>query len=226
MKNIYAAFVKAQSEFGPALKQSNNPHFRSHYADLQSVTDAVGLALNANGLAYTWRMGFEPEAGWVVTCAIVHAESGEELTCQWPVLATKNDAQGFASGSTYARRYSLMAVCGVAPEDDDGNAASAPAPAPAARQAPAALRWGQPTSSSSKKAAAYADAEARGLTDAALAAAHIQQIKAAYADAVRRGLTTRAINSAMKEAGFWPPSDVPEDQLDDVLELLAKVEPS
>jgi hypothetical protein len=52
-------------------------------------------------------------------------ESGEKMSAGvLHVPATKQDAQGYGSALTYARRYSLMAACGIAPEDDDGNAAS------------------------------------------------------------------------------------------------------
>lgn len=121
--NIYTALAKAQGNFAPAKKSSTNPHFKSKYADLQACIEAVGPALNKEGIAYWWRSE-RTEHGWVVTAVLTHGISGTEISCEWPVVVSKNDAQGFASGSTYARRYSLMAVCGLAPEDDDGNAAS------------------------------------------------------------------------------------------------------
>jgi hypothetical protein len=66
--------------------------------------------------------------GVTVETVFVH-ESGEMLECgKLHVPASKNDPQGYGSALTYARRYSLMAACGIAPEDDDGNAGSKPAP--------------------------------------------------------------------------------------------------
>ncbi len=123
MKQISAAFVKAQMAFGPALKSSTNPHFKSKYADLAACVEAVIEALNANGIALT--QNFAPsDSGVLVETVFIH-ESGERINCgQIHVPATKHDAQGFGSATTYARRYSLMAACGIAPEDDDGNAAA------------------------------------------------------------------------------------------------------
>jgi hypothetical protein len=123
MKNIATALVKAQKAFGPALKTATNPHFRSRYADLSACVEAVMDGLNDNGIALVQQL-HEAEHGVTVETVFIH-ESGEMLNCgKLFVPATKQDAQGFGSALTYARRYSLMAACGIAPEDDDGNAAS------------------------------------------------------------------------------------------------------
>jgi len=122
-KNIAAAFVKAQRAFGPALKTSTNPHFKSKYADLANCVEAVVDALNANGIALMQRT-FECKDGVMVETVFVH-ESGEVMECgMLHVPASKHDAMGFGSALTYARRYSLLAATGLAPEDDDGVAAS------------------------------------------------------------------------------------------------------
>jgi hypothetical protein len=122
MKNIYAAFVKAQLHFQPALKSSTNPHFKSKYAGLPEVVDAVIDALNANGIGLVQKT-HPDETGVTVETVLVH-ESGESMDCgKLHVPAAKHDPQGYGSALTYARRYSLMAACGIAPEDDDGNAA-------------------------------------------------------------------------------------------------------
>jgi len=126
-KTIAAAFVKAQSGFGPALKTSDNPHFRSKYAGLDACIEAVIDALHANGIALIQR-NLPCESGVTVETVFVHT-SGETLTSgPLHVPASKQDPQGYGSALTYARRYSLMSACGIAPEDDDGNAASASAP--------------------------------------------------------------------------------------------------
>jgi hypothetical protein len=125
---IATALVKAQKAFGPALKTSTNPHFRSRYADLSAVIEAVIDALNANGIALTQQC-HECDNGVIVETVFLH-ESGATISSgRLHVPATKQDAQGYGSALTYARRYSLMAACGIAPEDDDGNAASRKAPA-------------------------------------------------------------------------------------------------
>ena len=123
MKQIASALVKAQREFGPALKTSRNPHFKSKYADLSAVVEAVIDGLNNNGIALM-QQTHECADGVIVETMFIH-ESGEMLSAgKLHMPATKQDAQGFASALTYARRNSLMSACGIAPEDDDGNAAS------------------------------------------------------------------------------------------------------
>jgi hypothetical protein len=134
MKNIATALVKAQREFGPALKTSTNPHFRSKYASLDACIEAVLDALNNNGI-YLMQLTDEHDGGVKVSTIFLH-ESGEQLSGGSLFMpATKHDAQGFGSALSYARRYSLMAACGIAPEDDDGNQATKTAPPPAAPKA-------------------------------------------------------------------------------------------
>lgn len=127
MQKISTAFVKAQKEFGPALKTSTNPHFKSKYADLAACIEAVIDALNNNGIALV-QQSHHCEDGVIVETLFVH-ESGEVISGgKFHVVALKKDPQGYGSAMTYARRYSLQAACGIAPEDDDGNRAVAPTP--------------------------------------------------------------------------------------------------
>ncbi|MCE2713157.1 MAG: ERF family protein [Cryomorphaceae bacterium] len=121
MKAIAQAFLAAQKQFSPALKNAINPHFKNKYADLASCVDAVMDALNANGISLI-QTTHPHDDGVVVETLFLH-ESGEQLTggkLFFP--AVKHDAQGYMSALTYCRRGSLMAACGIAPEDDDGNA--------------------------------------------------------------------------------------------------------
>lgn len=125
MKLVSAALVAAQRNFAPALKTSTNPHFKSRYADLAACVEAVIDALNTAGIALVQKQ-HPSEHGVAVETVFVH-ESGEILSAGiLSVPAAKQDPQGYGSALTYARRYSLMAACGIAPEDDDGNAAKAP----------------------------------------------------------------------------------------------------
>lgn len=126
-KSIAAALAAAQSQMGKALKDSANPHFKSKYADLASVCAACMPALNANGIAVIQPL-VETEFGRSVVTSFIHG-SGETLECPVPLILGKNDMQGLGSAITYARRYGLMSLAGIAPEDDDGNAAAAAAPA-------------------------------------------------------------------------------------------------
>ena len=123
MSDMHKALVAAQKDFGPALKTNNNPAFRSKYADLGSCIEAVLDSLHANGFFLTHEVK-DSESGVIVECVLIH-ESGERHS-SGPVYvpASKSDAHGYGSALTYARRYSLMAACGIAPEDDDGNQAA------------------------------------------------------------------------------------------------------
>lgn len=135
MQKIASALVKAQKGFGAALKTSSNPHFKSRYADLAACVEAVIDSLNDNGIALI-QQTHECDNGVIVETTFIH-ESGEVFSAgKLHVPASKHDAQGYGSALTYARRYSLMAAAGIAPEDDDGNAATArPSPPPVQRKA-------------------------------------------------------------------------------------------
>lgn len=130
---VSAAFVKAQAEIEKASKDKTNPHFRNKYADLGAVVDAIKPALEKHDLAFLQKFHHD-DKGITVETIIIH-ESGETLSNgTLNVPASKMDAQGFGSACTYARRYSLQAAFGVAPEDDDGNAASRKQDAPAKQE--------------------------------------------------------------------------------------------
>ena len=122
MKLLATALVKAQSEFEPARKDAKNGHFNSKYSSLSACVDAVKEALNRNGIALI-QPTHECESGVLVETLFLH-ESGEMLSAgKLHFPASKNDPQGYMSALTYARRGSLLSACGIAPEDDDGNAA-------------------------------------------------------------------------------------------------------
>lgn len=122
---IAKAFVEAQKEFAPALKTSTNPHFKSRYVDLAGCVEAVIDALNYHGIALIQKT-HDCDSGVKVETIFMH-ETGEQISGGMiHVPADRQNAQGYGSALTYARRYSLMAACGIAPEDDDGNAASKP----------------------------------------------------------------------------------------------------
>lgn len=120
--NIAAALAKAQAEMGKAIKESTNPAFRSKYADLGNVMDACLPALNRHNIAVIQPIVSDVDGRFVKTI-LIH-ESGETLECAVPLIVGKNDMQGLGSAITYGRRYGLMSMAGIAPEDDDGNAAA------------------------------------------------------------------------------------------------------
>lgn len=122
MQQIATAFVKAQKAFAPALKTATNPHYKTKYADLAACIEAVVDSLNANGIAMVQRT-HDSDNGVAIETMFIH-ESGETISGGvLHVPAAKQDPQGYGSALTYARRYSLMSACGIAPEDDDANLA-------------------------------------------------------------------------------------------------------
>ena len=119
---LNAALAKAQAEMQSAGKDGTNPHFQSQYATLASVWDACRVPLTKNGLAV---IQLPAMAGndVVLTTSLRHV-SGQSIETVLHVPVPKMDAQGVGSAITYARRYSLAAMVGIAADDDDGNAAS------------------------------------------------------------------------------------------------------
>lgn len=117
------ALAKAQGAIKGALKSEDNPFFRSKYADLAATWDACREALSANGLSVVQVTGGDDPEIVRVTTRLIHA-SGQWIEGITVMRPTKADPQGIGSTITYARRYALAAIVGVAPEDDDGNAAS------------------------------------------------------------------------------------------------------
>ena len=122
MENIAKALVAAQMEMTKAVKGSTNPHYRSKYADLGNVMDACLPALNKNGIAVIQPQSHADGEDYVIT-RFIHT-SGETMETSVRLLIVKADMQGMGSAITYARRYGLMELAGIAPEDDDGNAAA------------------------------------------------------------------------------------------------------
>lgn len=115
------ALVKAQSEMGAVIKNAQNPHLKNKYADLGAVIDACAEALHRNGFAILQPAGTDEHGPYVET-VFLH-ESGAEFRSRIHLLIGKNDMQGLGSAQTYARRYGLLGMAGLAPEDDDGHAA-------------------------------------------------------------------------------------------------------
>lgn len=125
-KNVYAALLSAQLEFGQVTKGSVNPAFKSKYADLSDVASVVIPTLARHGVAVTHYLSGDSLN--VMVTAFIHAESDTRVECPVPLIVNKQDMQGFKSATTYAKRIGLESLSGVAPEDDDGNAAAAAAP--------------------------------------------------------------------------------------------------
>lgn len=173
-KNIIAEvsaitdLINAQSDMGKALKDKENPHFRSKYADLASVQSACLEPLRAHNFAVFQPCGRDQVGDYVDT--IFAHKGGRMFTSRIYLEVDKKNMQGLGSAITYARRYGLMGLSGIAPEDDDGNAAA---------QAP------------NRTAEAIQDAWEDGIRDSLPQNATQFQIAEAYADAICIELTSK-----------------------------------
>ena len=127
---LMPALINAQAKFKPAVKDAENPHFGSAFVSLTGVLNAVTDALREQRIAVLQLTDVEPDGRTVLLTRLVH-ESGEWIGGRYPINPVKQDPQSYGSALTYARRYALMSLVGIAPEDDDGHAASqAPAEEP------------------------------------------------------------------------------------------------
>ena len=121
---LAAALCEAQKTELFALTSKKNPFFKSKYADLSSVWDAIRLPLTSNGLAITQTFANDNMDGVTIETALMHI-SGEYISGSLHIKPEKNTPQGTGSAITYGRRYALMAIIGISPEDDDGERAMA-----------------------------------------------------------------------------------------------------
>jgi hypothetical protein len=134
---IYEALLTAKKAMVAPKKNSTNPHFKSKYADLSAVMEAAIPALHDAGIVVVERLvniGSNPEHGkdrtYLETSLVLADDPKQTITASWPIdpdqQKGRNASQAFASSLTYGRRYLLQTMCGLAAEDDDGNAASKP----------------------------------------------------------------------------------------------------
>ena len=150
---ISAALVAAQAEMGNAVKGSQNPFFKSKYADLNAVREAVLPVLTKHGISVIQPTVTRDGRNYVKT-VLLHT-SGQYIAGETEILyKEKDNPQAQGSGITYARRYGLQSICNIGAEDDDGNQAAQPAqnqevpktpktptPAPAPKYDDAHLPW-------------------------------------------------------------------------------------
>ena len=123
INELSAALAKAQGAMGNAPFNKTNPHFKSKYADLASVRDAVTPHLAANGLSLV-QTTMPGNGSMLVVTSLLHS-SGQWLSSEYPIINDVMKPQAMGSALTYARRYSISCICGIASEeDDDANAAN------------------------------------------------------------------------------------------------------
>lgn len=124
IKEFSAAFLAAQIKIKGAAKDAINPHYKVAYADLASVMDACKSALNENGISILQTPAEAKLEGYLALNTVLLHKSGEWISGHMEIpLGSRIDPQSFGSAMTYARRYSLGAMVGVCPEDDDAEGA-------------------------------------------------------------------------------------------------------
>lgn len=139
MQAFWKAFLAAQKAMRDPCKDTQNPHFRSKFVSLKGVADAVRPALHDAGIVASQMIDYD-EGGTFVRTVLAHTDGGS-IESRCPVICAKqNDPQAMGSAITYARRYALAAICGVAPSDDDDDGEGAVQRAPVKRQATPASR--------------------------------------------------------------------------------------
>lgn len=121
INELAAALAAAQAHITGAAKDSVNPHFKSRYADLASVWDACRAPLTEHGLSVV-QTTHAADNGVLLITTLLHT-SGQWIAGELPIGADWKNPQAVGSWLTYARRYALAALVGIAPDDDDGEAA-------------------------------------------------------------------------------------------------------
>ena len=146
--NLYQAVRKAHAQIETVRKNGENPHFKSKYATLDEIWESVKKPLNDAGLIVLCDV-YTANGERLLTTRLIHAATGEEATCTFPIMAANNSPQAIGSAMTYARRYTLTALLEIVTgdgTDDDGEAAEnhhgnppTPAKNPSAKAAADAL---------------------------------------------------------------------------------------
>lgn len=119
---LFAAISVAQGKIENATKNSQNPHFRSNYADLAEVLNTVRPVFSEEGLSLIQSTEFDGDMVSVST--VIGHKLGGFITSRASCKPAKTDAQGVGAATTYLRRYSAAAIAGIAQEDDDGQSAA------------------------------------------------------------------------------------------------------
>lgn len=175
---IIPALIKARGAFAAAVKGKTNPHFKSAYAPLDEVVEAVTPALLENGIFPTQ----QTEVG--ESCTILHTRflhiSGQWIGSTYPVHPIKSDPQAEGSALTYARRYALMALAGIAPEDDDDGEKAADATRKTEAQESAVVQEWIDTISGCDSADSLAEV-GKGIAQAKVSSAGKVKLRAAFA---------------------------------------------
>lgn len=124
MKNLLNALAKFHKDCPPIVKDSDNPFFKSKYASLDAIQEHIRPYLQKNGLVITQANKVADGNAFVVT-TVWHAESGENMDSEFPVVVSKHTAQDYGSAVSYAKRYSLSGLLNITIQDEDDDGAKA-----------------------------------------------------------------------------------------------------
>ena len=117
MKLITTALIAAKAQFKPIHKNKVNPHYKSKYATLDEILEAIAPALLANNLLLI-QPTLVKDNSTVLKTILIHAESGEQLESELTIPAI-TDPQKLGAAMTYYRRFSICSLLAIAPDDDD-----------------------------------------------------------------------------------------------------------
>jgi hypothetical protein len=123
MKNITKALIQAKNGFSAIHKNRLNPHFKSKYASLDNILEAITQPLCDAGILLVQPTVIRDDKTVLIT-RLIHAESGELIESEL-IIPTQSDPQKLGAAMTYYRRFSLCAILAIAADDDDdGNTAT------------------------------------------------------------------------------------------------------
>ena len=128
INELAAAMAIAQGQMGAAYKNSSNPHFKSSFADLASISDVIKKPLSDNGLSVV-QFPINNEQGVAITTRVMH-KSGQWIEESFGIKPVKAGPQEYGSLISYFRRYALAAIFAIPQTDDDANAMQLAAEAP------------------------------------------------------------------------------------------------
>ena len=123
MKEMIVALTKAQGELNSVGKNADNPFFRSKYADFNAIVQEFNRVFLPNGFCFS-QTNIPSETGLLLLKTELFHSSGCSIAGTISIKPVKGDPQAYGSAMTYAKRYGLSAITGMASEDDDGNGAS------------------------------------------------------------------------------------------------------
>jgi hypothetical protein len=119
INELAAAMAIAQGQMGAAYKNSSNPHFKSSFADLASISDVIKQPLSENGLSVV-QFPINNEQGVAITTRVMH-KSGQWIEESFGIKPVKAGPQEYGSLISYFRRYALAAIFAIPQTDDDAN---------------------------------------------------------------------------------------------------------